>query len=205
MELGKEVDYNKELLIRIAQYDDEEAFRLFFRNYYPRLMQFALLFVKHHYQAEEIVSDVMIKLLKNRKILCKIENVKGYLFLSVKNQAISLYRKQKNNYSFEPISAETESNVSDYSNPENKFIAEEFSALIAQTVEDMPEKRRMVFKLVREEKLKYKEVAELLDISVKTVENHLDLAIKMIRLVIQKYIDDNQSSSLLHKPSHRDV
>ncbi len=189
----------KELLHRIARYDDKEAFNRFFHLYYTKLLKFALLFVPCRQQAEDIVSEVLIRLLKKRRQLESIENFEGYLFLSVKNQAISSIGKTSSRVFFHSIDLKASLPVAEQVNPERKYLDDELHTLIQKTVENLPPRRQMIYKMIKDDGLKYKEVAGLLDISQKTVENHLDIAIKEIRQAVTQYLAGKQAKPLLDK------
>ena len=185
----------KELLFKIAEKDDKQAFSLFFNQYYAKLLRFAHLFVPSIHQAEDIVSEVLIRLLKKRKELFKIQNFEGYLFLSVKNEALNHLKQSKRNNNLVSIENEHDCFSSDFVDPLNKLLEEELRDLIYHTIEKLPPKRRMVYKLIKDEGLKYKEVAELLEISERTVEVHLKIAVKELREKIIKYLEDKQQQS----------
>lgn len=74
-------------------------------------------------------------------------------------------------------------------NPERLFLDDELRNLIYRTVENLPPRRKMIYKLIKDDGLKYKEVAALMEIAPKTVENHLDLAIKEIRQAVTAYLE----------------
>ena len=179
---------DKHTLLKIANKDSKKAFKLFFDAYYTRLIKFAMLFVKDYYQAEDIVSDVLVKMLKKRKELFALENFEGYLFLSVKNQAISYNKKHKLGTYQEIKEIENDFLYPDYEDPEKMMLQQELIRVLEDAVNQLSPRRKMVFKLIKDEKLKYKEVAELMDITVKTVENHMDLAIKQLRETLTDYI-----------------
>ena len=88
-------NYLNHLLKRIAIHDDQKAFSEFFDYYHSKLIKFAHLYVPNYNQSEEIVSEVLIKLLKKRKELHKIEKFEGYLFTMVKNQSLNLLKQNK--------------------------------------------------------------------------------------------------------------
>lgn len=182
-------DIIKSLLIRIAENDDRDAFNQFFAMYYTRLIQFALLFINRREVAEDIVSEVLVQLLREKKELYKVEHFEGYLFFSVKNTALNYIKKQELHLSYCSREKEEVYWLTGVSSPIEKVLEEELRHVIFQTVERLPERRKIVYKLIKDEGLKYKEVAELLDISVKTVENHLDIAVKEIREVVENYLD----------------
>ena len=182
--------------------DDKNAFREFFQTYYAKLIDFALLYLKNHSDAEDIVSEVFIKLLKNKAKLAGISNIEGYMFLMVKNHCLNFIQKNQYQRSLTSIENKEDFYHVDYHNPEQKYLENELRDIITKSVEKMPPRRKMIFQLIKEDGLKYKEVAELMDISPKTVENHLDLAIKSVRVVIEDYLK-NKSESVSLKNIHR--
>ena len=84
----------QDLQQRIAQYDDQSAYKELFAQFYKSLQQFAVSFVRSPEVAEEIVSDVFIKVWKKRAGLNRIHNLKLYLFISTKNGALNYLRTQ---------------------------------------------------------------------------------------------------------------
>jgi RNA polymerase sigma-70 factor (family 1) len=169
----------------IACFDDTQAYKQLFLLFYPSLVQFASTITKSRETAEEVVSDVFIKIWQKRQQLDKVENLSFYLFTAVKNRCITQFYDQKNR-------SEMEVNINDvsvefrsiYHDPEQKMISAEMISNIQSAINDLPPRCRLIFKLVKEEGLKYKEVAELLHLSVKTVENQMSLAFKKIGTAI---------------------
>ncbi len=196
--MGNSKDYIDSLLKKIAQ-DDRKAFDQFFSLYYNRLIQFALLFVHQQETAEDVVSEVLVRLLKRRKELHTIDRFEGYLFLSVKNTALNALKKEKRHREHCAAGADELFLSAHVSDPVEKILEQELRQLIFRTVEKLPRQRKLVYKLIKDESLKYKEVANLLGISVKTVENHLDLALKEIRAVVENYLDRQASSFSAYK------
>lgn len=180
-------------LLQIAENDDKKAFSYFFNRYYTRLVQFALLFVPSHNLAEDVVSEVMIRLLRKRKELHTITNFQGYLFQAVKNEAINqlkVYNRHSANS--KPIENEKDHFLPDLVDPCEKLLEKELREIVSKIVEGLPPKRRMVYKLIKDEGLRYKQVGELLDISERTVEEHLKIAVKELRAGVQKYFRERQ-------------
>lgn len=182
----------KNIIAKLAEKDDQKAFRIFFSHYYTRLIKFALLFVSCQHHAEEVVSEVMIKLLRKRKKLFALKNFEGYLFLAVKNQSISFLRKQKTQNNHRSFDFDKDQ-VIDHCDPEKKLQADELSQLIDHTINKLPPRRQMIFKMVKEERLRIKQVAHLLDLAPKTVENHLDMAMKDLRTTVKSYMEDQST------------
>ena len=178
----------KKIFQRIAENNDREAFTLFFKEYYANLIQFAMLFVPQFEQAEDIVSNVMIRLIKKAKDICKVKNFDSYLFIVVRNEALDYLKKEKK-HRFIVIDSENDFFLKEYVDPCEKLIEKELRDLIFDTVESFPPKRRMVYKLVKDENLSYKEVANLMDISIRTVGVHITVAVKEIKKVLGRYLE----------------
>jgi RNA polymerase sigma-70 factor (family 1) len=167
----------------IACFDDTQAYKQLFLLFYPSLVPFAVSIIKSKELAEEIVSDVFKKIWQKRQQLDKIDNLKFYLFTAVKNRCINGLNDPKNKIAINinDVSIEFKSL---YHDPEQKMISSEMINKIRVAVQELPPRCRLIFKLVKEEGLKYKEVAELLQLSVKTVENQMSLAFKKIGTAI---------------------
>jgi RNA polymerase sigma-70 factor (family 1) len=164
---------------RIARYDDQFAYKELFVAFYNPLLLFALSFVKSKEQAEEIVSDVFISIWEKRKRIDSINNLKVYLFVATKNTALN-YLSRQNKTVITDIDDVAVELRSIYFDPEQLLITAEMISRIKEAINQLPPKCRIIFKLVKEDELKYREVAEILDISIKTVENQVSIALKKI-------------------------
>ncbi len=165
--------------------DDSAAFKRFFDLYYSRLYRLAFYYVKSDVLSEELVSDVFMKIWNCRKRLPEIAQPDFYFFQSVKNQAITyLTRENKLNHTdYQPY----KSSYIEYSQPENLLIARELAAKIEEAISQLPTKCEMIFRMVREEGMRYQEVAQLLDIAPKTVENQMRIALHKLKVVLEEY------------------
>lgn len=184
---------------RIARSDDQQAYKELFTSLYSYLFHFARTLVKAKEPAEEIVSDVFIKVWEKRKELEKIDNLKVYLYVTTRNMAFNYLEKQKNIVTnpLEDLPAEF---TSVYFDPEQLMITADMLALIQRAIDQLPPKCRMIFKLAKEDGLKYREVAEVLNISVKTVENQLAIALHKIGRTVSFDIRKTISSTMRHHP-----
>jgi RNA polymerase sigma-70 factor (family 1) len=167
------------LLNRIAYYDDALAYKELFLLYHKRLVGFSMTITKSKESAEEIVSDVFLKIWVNRTNLPNIKNFHLYIYIATKNLSINrlLKEKKKKSFSLDETVINTESL---YPDPEQLMITAEMQKRIRLAIEALPPKCKLIFKLIREDGLKHKEVAELLDLSLKTVENQMSIALKKI-------------------------
>jgi RNA polymerase sigma-70 factor (ECF subfamily) len=183
-------EHLKTLLYRIAIYNEERAFSEFFDLYHTRLIRFAKLYVSRYDHAEEVVSEVFIKLLRHKEGLHKIEKFEGYLFAMVKNEALNYLRKCHRISRDLPLDDMEDYLTKERTGPHEKLLEKELRNLINEAIDQLPPKRQMVFKLIKDEGLSYKEVADLMDLSVGTVEVHMKLALKDLRQKVKKYLND---------------
>ncbi len=172
-------------LIQLMEKNDGKAFEEFFNMLYPRFYRYAFMFLKSDVLCEELVSDVFLKLWNIRHKLNEIKQLEFYLFRSVKNQALT-YLKRNINQPLK-ITEYIQSSLVDYREPEYLMITSELSSKIEAAISSLPNKCQVVFRMVREDGLSYKQVAVLLDISPKTVENQMSNALKRIKKIIKEY------------------
>jgi RNA polymerase sigma-70 factor (ECF subfamily) len=173
-----------QLCLQIAEFDDEVAFGELFKLYYPRLLLFAEAILKSREPAEEAVEDVFLKLWENRKVLTAINNVNYYLLVAAKHKALDYLEKMKKQAIISLDDVEVE--FGDISvNPENTLISAESVRIIQSIINDLPPRCKLMFRLVKEDGLKYREVADLLNVSVKTVETQISLALSKIGAALQ--------------------
>ncbi len=163
---------------RIALHNDEQAYEQLFHHFYPSLYQFALSFVKTGQLAEEVVSDVFIRIWQKRAALARIRDLKLYLFISTKNTSLNYLRQQKHD-TLLPDDYRVQLR-SVYSDPEQLLITAEMINRVQQAINQLPPRCQLIFKLIKDDGLKYKEVAGLLNLSLKTVENQMTLALRKI-------------------------
>ncbi|WP_163322731.1 RNA polymerase sigma-70 factor [Draconibacterium mangrovi] len=170
-------------LFENIQQGDEKAFEKLFKLYYGYLCNFATKLINDDVAAEEIVQDLFVKFWERRADLKVETSLKNYLFRSVKNLCLN-HIKHSNIKLLYAQKMIAESEINSFN---NDYIEVDLAADIAKSIEELPEKRREIFRLSREEGLKYREIAEKLNISIKTVEAQISLAIKSLRDKLNKY------------------
>ncbi len=169
----------KELQRRIALYDDEAAYRELFMIFYKPLLRFGHSFVRSHEVAEEIVSDVFIHIWERRQQLEEIDNLKVYLYVSTRNLSLKylLKHRKQSTITIDELSVEPESRQA---NPEELLLTAEMLSRIEQAIAGLPPRCKLIFNLIKNDGLRYKEIAEILNISVKTIDNQLAIALSKI-------------------------
>lgn len=164
----------RRLLRQMKEQDSQTAFRNFYNLTYDRLFRIAYYYVKREEWSQEIVLDVFLKLWQQRDALPAIKSIEDYCFVLVKNASLNFLEKEnrRNPHAAELPSEAAGTNAS----PEEELISEELFARYVKALDRLPERCREVFIRIREEKQSYAEVAEALDISVKTVDAQLQKA-----------------------------
>ena len=172
------------LIYRISFDDDAIAYKELFLLYHKPLVNFSSAITKSKESAEEVVSDVFLKLWNTRATLSRVENFHLYIYIITKNLSINRLLKDKKDQAFSLDDAVVEiKNI--YPNADEKMITAEMLRRLHDAIEQLPPKCRLIFKLIKEDGLKHKEVAELLQLSLKTVENQMTIALKKIADSIQ--------------------
>jgi len=183
-----------ELQKRIALYDDMKAYRELCDIFFHRLNRTAYAFLKSKEPAEEIVSDVFIKVWQIRAKLTEIDNLSVYLYTVTKNLCLKYITRQYKN----PVTSldimHFETSI-DFNTPEDICISADIIKKIRQALDELPPKCRLILQLVKEDGLRYKEVAEILHISELTVRNQVAIAVKKLGKALPVYL---QSAVNLH-------
>lgn len=171
-----------ELINRIKN-SDKQAFELLFTTYYKFLCRFAYMITKNKESAEEIVQTLFVQLWEMRKNLLITTNVKNYLCVSLRNMCVNYLKK-------EIVTEKREKEYFVNSLNDSNFNEENFKQKLTEALYSLPEKCRTVYYLKNMEGLTHKEIAEYLDISEKTIENHITKALKYLRELLSPYKSD---------------
>lgn len=185
------------LIHAISENSDEQAFDELFRVYYPGLLSYTTALLSDKPAAEEICIDVLLKLWQNRKMLPTIKNLSHYLYIAAKHGTISYMRSKGYKELRKSISLEEagEHFVYELSNHELRLITKETLSQVNTAISSLPPKCRLIFKLIKEEGLKYADVAQLLEVSVKTVENQMTIAMKKLADILTTLIEERKKSA----------
>ena len=173
-----------DILLEKIRSGDQNGFKEFYHMQFFKLYQFAFSWVHSKEPAEEIVNDVFLAFWQKRDSLHTIGNVQVYLYVFVKNACLNYLRR---NHLPVPLSVDDLSvdHLQLVADPELLVTQKETQRLIREAIEQLPPRCRLVFKLIKEDGLTYKQVAAILDISVKTVDNQLWIALKKLALLLQ--------------------
>lgn len=179
---------------RIAVSDDEDAFLHLYRHFKPKLEKFAYSICHVKEDAEEIVEDVFVRVWVKRKTLDQVQNLKLYLYVATRNFSLNYLRVNQRNAHLviDDLRVEIQDITAD---PEQLMSNAERITQINYAIGELPNRCKVIFKLVKEDGLKQREVAELLHLSPKTVENQLAIAIKRLAQAIGRKTTKQQKPS----------
>jgi len=179
-----------ELQSKIALYDDMKAYQALYEMLFRKLKNYCFSYVKSDEAAEELVSDVFIKIWQIRNRLPEIDNLKLYLYTIAKNFSLNYITK---NYKH-PVTRLEDMNIEpviSFGNPEELCISADIVHQIRLCICTLPPQCRLIFQMVKEDGFTYKEVATHLNISVLTVRNQVFIATRKIAEIIPGYILSN--------------
>lgn len=160
---------------------DHNAFESLFMEYFPKIKFFINRLVKEDMVAEELAQDVFTAVWENRANLSKVNMLNAYIYKIAKNTAFQYLNRRyleetyKLNYKPETITTSFEGDL----------YAEEIGLLISLAIQKMPAQRRKIFQMSRKEHLSNEEIANRLNLSPKTVENHMTLALKYLKKILK--------------------
>ncbi|MBL7719924.1 MAG: RNA polymerase sigma-70 factor [Flavipsychrobacter sp.] len=158
--------------------DRDLAFEQAFREHFKALHAYAFTIIKDGDDAEEIVQNVFVKLWERREQLGQIDSLKAYLYRATYNDSLNYLKHNKVKAAYETYAKAT---GSDRNDPVDTLSTRELQAKIDKALNELPEQCRTIFQMSRFEELKYREIADQLGLSVKTIENQMGKALKVLR------------------------
>ena len=175
-----------EQLILTLKAGDLTAFEMLFRTYYQPLCNYAFTFVQDRDEAEEIVQSTFLNIWEKRESLSIHTGIKPYLYAMVRNACLNVLKHEK----IKQQHATMEMAVAERSveSVARTIMASELETKIYRAMDQLPEQCRLIFKLSRFEELKYAEIAQQLHISIKTVENQMGKALRIMREQLKDYL-----------------
>jgi RNA polymerase sigma-70 factor, ECF subfamily len=166
------------------KHSDKKSFETLFKTYYAPLCQFSRKYVKDKDDCEEIVQGFFLKMWDKREELDINQSVKNYLFSSIRNRCLNYIKHEKIKMEYQSDMMKNPDGQIDTTN----FIMEvDLIDRIDQSIAALPARRREIFVLSREHGLKYREIADQLGISIKTVETQMGQALKELRDKLKDY------------------
>ncbi|WP_443943906.1 RNA polymerase sigma-70 factor [Pedobacter sp. AW1-32] len=169
---------------KICLENDVQSFEALYRHLYTRLLKFSIQFTKNKEVSEDIIAEVFVRCWENRKNSAHLSNLESYFFVAVKNQTIKQVKKNSS-FTFIDLVESLDQLPAFTHTPETLLEQKELHRQLNGAIETLPAQCKLVFRLIKESGLKYKEVAELLEISPRTVQTQLFRAIAKLRLILK--------------------
>jgi RNA polymerase sigma-70 factor (ECF subfamily) len=144
------------------------------------------MYIHQKEEAEEIVTDIFVKIWMNRSNMQHIQRPDTYFFVAVKNQSLN-YLKKYSSIHVVPVEDSNEINLIDIADPHVQLEKKELHFYLDQSIDALPQQCRIIFRLIKEDGLKYKEVAEILNISPRTVQTQLARAMQKLSVALSDY------------------
>lgn len=172
------------LVVRIRN-DDKDAFRSLYDRYGKKIYYFSLRFLGNNEEAEDLVQTVFINLWINREMLDERQEIRSYVYKSAVNSIYNIIKRRSIRASYSETAIREGEPSADITF--EKVVGRDLEELVSSIIENLPEQQRHVFRLSRIECMNHEEIANKLGISLRTVENHIYRALKVIR----KKLGDN--------------
>ncbi|WP_316845767.1 RNA polymerase sigma-70 factor [Pedobacter psychrodurus] len=167
------------------QYDDETAFETLFKTHYNALHAYAQVILKDEDLAEEIVQGMFLKFWEKRTSL-NIQSIKAYLYKCVYNDSLNYLKQEKTKSKYQDFTVHTMN--TEHEPASLKVELSELQQHLKEALNHLPEQCRTIFQMSRFEELKYREIAEHLGLSIKTVENQMGKALRILRLKLADFL-----------------
>lgn len=179
------------LLFSRIKKGDIRSFETIFRKYYLSLYYYSLSILKDAESSEDIVQQLFYTIWLNKEKIEIEGSLNNYLYKSTLNQSL-LHIKRKSTVLKHESHLKNEIDTYAYTTPENELEYKELETLINNIISRLPERRRKIYLMHKDEHLKYKEIAQKLSLSVKTVEADMTKTYKELRVKIENYISNHE-------------
>ena len=184
--MEKNIQYQVKLWLQ----NDEDAFKGIFTYYYPLLYRYTFRYLKSEVLSEDLTMEVLTKIWEKKSAIADPDTFENYLFTIARNRLINHWQRRiEGLLSLDLIRADDGSTV--VKEPvflQDTILSKEMETVYRKSLSRLPAQRRLIFQLHRNEQLSYKEIAGQLNISPRTVENHIAAALKQLRLAMLQYL-----------------
>jgi RNA polymerase sigma-70 factor (ECF subfamily) len=184
------MEYPDRKFISVNQGGNIAVFEELYKRYYVYLCMVAQHIVRHPADAEEIVSDVFVRLWKIREKIDEIKSIKAYLVKAVHNASINFIEQNNTRHKLTESINDSDLKLlawdSDY--PLGRLYEKELHDIMGKCIDELPDACREIFLLSRDRDMKYNEISDKLGISVNTVKTQMKIALSRLRETVKNYI-----------------
>jgi RNA polymerase sigma-70 factor (ECF subfamily) len=161
---------------------DRREFEKLFMQYFPKVRTFAAILLKSEQDAEDVAQDIFVKLWEQPD-LWEGNLARNYLYTMVKNHIFNRIKRKniESHYIHSQMNGYSPEDITEFKDPLNKIYHEELKLLLKLALEKMPDKRRQVFEMSRFQHLSNNEIAKRMNLSVRTVEQHIYLVLRDLK------------------------
>lgn len=163
---------------------DDTAFEAVFYYFQPRLLRYTFRYLKNEAAAEDITTEVLVKVWQNKRSITNPATFENYLFTIARHRLIKAWYKKMDGL----LGLDAAGELSDSTGANDPVLYKELVQHYQESLSKLPEQRRRIFLLHREQNLSYREIAEQLNISPKTVENQIAATLKQLRAQLAQYL-----------------
>lgn len=165
----------------------EDLFEQVFKTHFKSLHAYACTLIKDPASGEEVVQNVFLKLWEKKDTIDMLENIAAYLYRAIHNESLNYLKHLKVKSAYQSFAMRRPSQ-NDPEQASEKIKLGELESRLGKALNELPEQCRTIFQLSRFEELKYREIADQLGLSVKTVENQMGKALKILRLKLVDFL-----------------
>ncbi|WP_373168450.1 RNA polymerase sigma-70 factor [Bacteroides cellulosilyticus] len=174
----------RSLILRLIE-GDEDAFCELYATYKNRLIYFAMRFLKSREYAEDVFQDAFTVVWQSRRFINPDASFSSYLYTIMRNRILNQLRNAANE---EKLKESILSQALDYTeDTKREVMLNDLKSLISHALQQLTSRQREIFEMSREAQLSHKEIADKLGISVNTVQEHISISLKLIRIYLIKY------------------
>ncbi len=180
------MELNEEGIVALLAKRDEKIFEQVFKTYFKNLHAYAFTILKDEMVAEELVQNIFYKIWERPEKLSISGSIAAYLYRAVHNESLNHLKHLKVRSKYQLHAVHQMRNESD--SALKKILLKELESKLYRALQELPEQCRTIFQLSRFEELKYREIADRLKISPKTVENQMGKALKLLRIKLIDFL-----------------
>jgi RNA polymerase sigma-70 factor (ECF subfamily) len=182
------VEYSDSTVITLLQQGNEKTFERLFKEHFKSLHAYAYTFLRDNEMAEEIVQNVFCRIWEKRDQLKTDGSLKSYLYRSVHNESLNYIKHQKVKASFDVYYTGEMQHNEQQQQASVKVMTTELQQHITAAMNELPQQCRTIFQLSRFEQLKYQQIADQMGLSIKTIENQMDKALRLMRIKLAEFL-----------------